>query len=449
MFIEELKKGRTYSLLKEIDIAKEFRNISLSKDITGKLNSIVVYSSVNEEQVECWGQEFGTIFFQEESAYLLWVCRCTYIEQDSLLFLLNDYMKEVSSIKRYTLNTYKRVGWDIHVLYVYQLVNYNFCYNVIPTSIKWNFDIKKSILLFHSMYNGLTNNAKFLLKIGCFIHDIGVTIAVKDHERLGVKLVEEVYTQLKIPSKNLKKYNINLEYTEIVNVLKMIVGNHQLINQVSAEASDDLIKEKMDLIKSQLSFSINVNRIYNDEFVDMMTLLAVADLMAVDDLLLTEFKLREIFEANNFLKNIINDKEIKRNPIKFGEKRTISLLPDRYKEQGEKRVKSVLNMLNCEQNEFFCFMYNVKHMSYVMAAVKALDKIELSIKLLVICLYISKTEKMKKDLSIEIDPDISIDRLSKIITQFSMIDIINNSTDLSYTADLINNKLIINVKTEK
>lgn len=448
MLIEELRKLPAYNFLKKVDVAREFRKLSLDLKVAEKLDNLMIKSDISEDQINSWKLEFGSIFMEDDSSYLLWVCRCTYIKKNTLLSLLNEQIKLLSSVKRYTLNTYKRVGWDIHVLYVYQLVNYNFLYNIIPKSVEWKFDIKKIISFFHVLRSGLSCNADFLIKIGCFIHDVGVTIAVKGHESLGVDLVDKIYEQLQVSHNYLSQNNITLRYEDIIVFLKVIVGNHQLINQVTAEASDEYIEEKMKFIKKQLSYCKATKKIYYDEFVEMMMLLAVADLMGVDDLLLTEFKMTEIFESYNYLKMIVEEKDVRRDPQIYGAKRTIALLPERYKQKGDEELKRILDMFGCRQNEFFSFIYNVKYMSYVMAAVKALDNIELSIKLLISCMFICEKEQLGEKIVIEIDPNISIEKLSAILSKFSLTDIINGNSKMSYIADIENDMLSIAVEVD-
>ena len=115
---------------------------------------------INQEEYENYIQpKMSDILFNENSAQYLWLFRCTKSNKGNLLSDMFSYIGESSEIKRGGLNIYKRLGWDIHVLYVYQLINRNLAQN-----IKTEFEnTNKIIEKYNTMYNDLSVDAKFIL----------------------------------------------------------------------------------------------------------------------------------------------------------------------------------------------------------------------------------------------------------------------------------------------
>ena len=285
--------GQKYGLA-DLSFEKMFRNKALGKvDETQFCGKINISSNEYDFIMQC-KNEFANLFFEEDSYWLLWVCKCLYNDQNSILSILNEYIAKVCKITRGNLNTYKLNGWDVHILYVYQLVNYNFPKCIVPNAYSWNFEVNNIFRHFHNIYQSLSHDAQFILRLGSFLHDIGVTLGVKDHEIKGMPLTEQYYCEIGINKSLLNQNSVNLEEIEIIEAIRAMVGNHQIINQVSAEASDRFIYEKMNIIKKYFSFSKRLIVLYNKYFVGMMSVLAISDMIAVDDSLLSEEKFQEL-----------------------------------------------------------------------------------------------------------------------------------------------------------
>ncbi len=348
-----------------------------------------------------------SIFEDKESHYLLWLCYCIVYKKKSLLSWINDYINNISNVIRGGINSYKRNGWPAHVLYVYQLVNYNFAYNVLPVAFEWNFDAKSIITSFCNEYSNLSNTAKFILKIACFIHDIGVQIAVNDHELLGVPLVEESLMMLKITNNDLLKNDVQFSTNELIYMLKVIVGNHQLINQVAAEVSDYIIYEKICEIKNK-SISEKTREFIITEFSSVMYLLGAADMMAVDDSLLSEIKFDEMSEAKKYLQKIIVNDDYVRDYKKYGIKRLKCFVNDELKDISYDVIEKFINENECKDDKLLKFMYEVQGISYGVAAIKPLNDLPLAIKF-ISALYrmVTKNTRDYKNVFIKIDSGFS------------------------------------------
>lgn len=375
-----------YDQLSGIRFERFFRNRALLLECQEEINNEYVQElcengSIVKQEIDLDKLQESpfSLFEDKESFYLLWLCHCINYKGKSLLSWINNYINNISGIQRGGINTYKRNGWTVHVLYVYQLVNYNFAYNIMPTAINWEFDAKYIFSSFFKEYNELSNTAKFVLKIACFIHDIGVQIAVNDHETLGVPLVKNSYEELKVTKQDLIGNGVYLSEEELLQVLEVIVGNHQIINQVAGEVSDYIIYTKVCQIRKKLS-SKEASKFMVTEFSKVMYLLGAADMMAVDDSLLSNIKFDEIGEAKKYIQEIITNGNYGRNYRKYGIKRLKCLVNDDLKNVPDDTIIDLIKSYGCSCEELLKFMYEVQGISYGVAAIKPLNDLSLTVK---------------------------------------------------------------------
>lgn len=417
--------GNKYQLV-TVNFEKMFRDNALLKTNMESFKCDIEISKKEFQTIISLKTQFGNLFFESDSFLLFWICKCLSYNKKSLLSYLNNYISLVCNTKRGGLNTYKLNGWDVHILYVYQLINYNISNIIIPKAYHWYFDVIPFFKFINSLYLNLSKEAKFILKMGGFLHDIGVTIQVKDHETLGANITEEFYDELNIEEHQITKLGIDLEYHEIIVAIKEIIGNHQIINQISAEVSDKYIYDKIEKIRNSFSFSTRLCRILQDDFVELMTILAIADMMAVDDSLLTESKINEIKESFDFLKKIINTGVYTRNHKTYAIKRLISLLADDLKSSSKDIIYNYLRTCQDAGASLTEFLYNVKFLSYGMAAIKPLHNTEKTLKLIEFCnLIYLKSNITLSDLVFKFNPDINLNKLDNILN-YSINDILSN-----------------------
>lgn len=421
---EYIKSLDEYRQLSGIRFERYYRNKALGLACQEEINNKYIQELCRNGYIEKKDIDLAklqdspfSIFEDKESHYLLWLCCCIVYKGKNLLSWINAYINNISTVKRGGINSYKRNGWPVHVLYVYQLVNYNFAYNVLPVAYKWNFDAKSIITSFFDEYSKLSKTAKFILKIACFIHDIGVQIAVNDHELLGVPLVEESYFMLKITNNDLLKNDVQFSTNELIYMLKVIVGNHQLINQVAAEVSDYVIYEKICEIKDK-SISEKTKKFIITEFSSVMYLLGAADMMAVDDSLLSEIKFDEISEAKKYLQKIIVNDDYVRDYKKYGIKRLKCFVNDELKNVSYDVVKNLINENECKDDELLKFMYEIQGISYGVAAIKPLNDFPLAIKF-ISALYrmVTKSTRDYKNVFIKIDSGFNDEYIRQLFSE--------------------------------
>lgn len=143
MTIEYLKELPEFRSLKGICFERFYRNIALKlsceETITDEYAEQLCRTGYieldNDESME-WKGVMPAVFFEPDSSMILWFLQCTRKGKKSLLASINSYIAQIAMITRGGINTYKRNGWDVHVLYVYQLVNYNFSQDVIPMACR-------------------------------------------------------------------------------------------------------------------------------------------------------------------------------------------------------------------------------------------------------------------------------------------------------------------------
>lgn len=383
----------------DIDFGKVFRKMALEEENTEDFSPAEIRLfedqgniDINKSLADLLPKTLAEVFFRTDSSKILWILRCIRNSSGNYLHELCAYLKDVSSVKRGGLNIYKRVGWDIHVLYSYQLVTDNFAKNI-TTTIP---GAPRDFSLYHEIYTKLPEEALFVLKIATFLHDIGVVDGVRDHEFKGIRWVEARYQELGISPQMLHDHNVLLSENDIMNLLKIIVGNHQMMNQIGSEISDFWVHEKIEDAKKQLGYSDKATAFFEKYIADIMFLLSAADLMAVNDTLLTKEKTSETLESYTYFSELLKRGFYKRDAAKYGIQRYRSLLPDVKKsELSDKLFNSVVEKLGYNAGEVSAFLYNVKQLSYAMTVVKPQSDFTVGIKLMCILFELAKKHHLQ------------------------------------------------------
>ncbi len=409
----------------DINYGKVFRRLALGENNTEDLSEYEKELFLNNGEIMLTEpfpvfdkEQFANIFFDDDSAKILWILKCEKSEENKL-YKFCDYLKSVSSAKRGGLNVYKRMGWDVHVLYAYQLVNENFakCLSLDIPGAPTDFS------LYHNIYKTLSNEAKYILKIATFLHDVGVVDGVSDHEIKGVKWVEQRYSELGISDSKLKQNNIVITNREIIELLKIIVGSHQIMNQIGSEISDYFVFQTLTKARTQLREFSKATEIFENYFAEIMLLLSAADLLAVNDTLLTQDKMNETLESYNYFKLLLRHEFVVRNTQKYGIQRYRSLLPDEKKTTFTDEVFfAIVDSIGYNAEEITAFLYNIKQLSYGMTVVKPQKDLSIGIKLFCIINEVVKKLNMSTiNTSIKFYPDIDHIKVGHLLTNICYI----------------------------
>ena len=410
-------------VLKSIRFGLLFRKLALNDNDLNNFNKIEkeIYLNKNKIKMEevddsLIVSEIKEIFSKENSSQLLWLYRCINDKEGCLLYRFSPYLKDIAKTTRGGLNIYKRVGWDIHVLYTYQLICDNFKNNK-PTGVEGAID---DFSIFQNMLKSFNDESLFILKISTFMHDIGIVDGVADHEINGVKWVEKRFDEINFSYEDFSNTGVKLSINEIYSIIKFIVGNHQIINQIGSELGDNYVRNKIKEGQNLLTgYGLHF---FNTNIAKIMYLISAADLMAVNDILLTSEKMNETKDAIVFFESVLNNKTLERDYIKYGIQRFKSLLNDSIKEAfNEEIFKDTISSLGYDFNQIAKFIYEIPRMSYAMTFVK--PQKEYSIGLKMFCLIYEKMRRDNinvKNISLKFDPDINYDELGSYLSNNSI-----------------------------
>lgn len=398
--MEDLKGVRFGLLYRKM--ALKDKSVEGLSDLEVKLltsNMIINLNDINEEFSMI---PIRDIFLKEDSSQILWLYRSLQVNGESYLHSISPATKAISVIVRGGLNVYKRIGWDIHVLYAYQLVCDNFPMNK-PTFVE---GVQNDFSKMKSIENEFSSECRFILRIATFLHDIGVVDGVKDHEKKGVKWVEARVDELNLSDDFLANNGIRLSLDDIKDILRFIVGNHQIINQIGSEISDAYAAKRVLSTADTLSGYAKV--FFDEHIADIMYLLSAADLMAVDDTLLTEQKAIETCDAFTFFREVMRNGLIERDGIKYGIQRFRSLLKDSLKDAFYDEVfYNLVASMGFNPDEMAMDLYLIPQMNYAMTYVK--PQHDYSVGLKMFCLIFSYMKRHSLDpssTSLKFDPDI-------------------------------------------
>jgi hypothetical protein len=365
---------------------------------------------------------FISIFLQSDSYYLLWLFNAIKIDNKSLLSKISQEIYKLSAVTRGGINIYKRNGWMIHVLYGYQLINYNMARGCPPDTIDWpkNTDIMFKELKYY--YNKLTSVGKIIINIGYFLHDIGVIDSVQNHSKNGPNHVPIILKELNIKPELLKKYDIHLDYFDLEDILKILVEYHTLINRVGGEYSDKAIADEMIKIKFRLSRSENLLKFFQEDFLIMIMIIGIADLIAVDDYLINFEEYKKILLSFEFIQSIINGKKLERPIFGVALSRIKMMVKEKYFDDINPHINCYSKVFDFKKDIFIEIIYNIYKIEYGVAALKPMDDPRIAIKILFI---ISKIIKYKfgveqaKSTHIIFDSSIDVEKLKNIFEKIT------------------------------
>ena len=378
------------------------------------------------------------VFLDQDSSQLFWLYRSLQIIDGNYLYSISPATRAISKVIRGGLNVYKRIGWDIHVLYAYQLICDNFPMNK-PTFVE---GAPTDFTELKTIENRLDVESRFILRIATFLHDIGVVDGVKDHEKKGVKWVDTRVDELNLSDDFLIKNGIKLSLTQIKEVLKFVIGNHQIINQIGSEISDKYASKR--IISGANSLTGYAKVFFYNHIADIMYLLSAADLMAVNDTLLTEQKSIETREAYMFFSSVMKNDVIDRDRIKCGIQRFRSLLMDSMKNDFRDEVfYSLIIDIGFDPEAIANYLYLIPQMNYAMTYVKPQCNYMVGLKMFCLTFEYMKSHFLDPNYtSLKFDPDIDYIATGKYLECTSVDDALaDNRIKLKY--DSAENELSI------
>ena len=264
-----------------------------------------------------------------------------------------------------------------HTLYVYQISNYNIAKNIEIVNFDGNKDNKNQLEELHKLYENLSIESKFLLRIFCLIHDIGVIEDVKYHDILGAKYVEKVLEEIGLTQKELEKNNIKISLRDFTKILQGIIKYHTLITSLSAESNDDYVEYAYRNLIENISDIKNIKK----QIPEILFIMSYGDIIAVDESLMDIEKYQRTKEGYIFFKEITENKPHIRNKEKIAIDRICDTAGKIKYETLKQELDYILEKNNINKSEFIEDMYNIRLMRYTGPLMKTVNDVSLTIKI--------------------------------------------------------------------
>lgn len=320
---------------------------------------------------------FIDLLLDTNSSQYLWILYSKYDDTENYLDKISNILKQENTIIRGGTNTYKVNGWMAHTLYVYQITNHNIPQNISLLNFNQSKENIDQVNILNEIYKTLTVESKFILKIFALIHDIGVIEDINKHDITGTKYVEQVLKEIGLTQKVLEQNNINLNLSDLITTLKILIKDHILITLLSAESNDIYVENKY----KNLLFSLPKLGKSRNDIPKILFLLAYADVIGVDESLMNYEKFNRIQDCYVFFKQITEGTPIKRNKEKVAVERICDMTGENSVENLSKIFDSILKTQNINKTQFVEDMYNIKLMRFTGVLLKNLKDVNFSIKI--------------------------------------------------------------------
>ncbi len=360
--------GLTLKSQKTEEEKKQIKELSLKK-----LNTLL--SNVDVD-VNILKYNFINLILSDKSSKYLWILYSKYKDGENYIDKISDILKQENKVIRGGTNTYKMNGWMAHSLYVYQIVNNNIANNIEILNFNGNKENVEQVKELYGLYNQLSKESKFLLKIFSLIHDIGVIEDIKFHDKLGSKYVEKVLKEIDINQKKLNKANISIDIKKLIKILQELIKYHTLITSLGSESSDLYVEKEYKKLLVEIPKASYVNK----EIPKILMLLAYGDVIAVDESLMDTEKYQRIKKCYNFFEQITKGEKAERNQEKVAIERICDIIGESKVQNLESKFNYILEKYNINKGQFIEDMYNVKLMRYTGPLMKTLKNTEMTIK---------------------------------------------------------------------
>lgn len=346
----------------------------------GNLSAMPIYPpDLNDyyAQYELKKSDIKDLIFNKHGYAVLWYLNAIYKDGRSILDSASPLFAYSNKVTRGGINTYKQSGWMAHVLYVFQLITYNIPTGAIPSYFMTETaELKSKFQVMNEIYWNLNGDSRFLLNVLALIHDIGVVDGIQNHDKDGKKYVSAILKDLDITSQTLIDYNIKLKFDYFVELLKVFIENHTLINKVSAEESDRCIQDRVAEISSRFSKYGRKEELNFDDLAGIFLLLGMADLIAVDDSLFTVQKFELAFSSYGFLNTLFSGQDIQRDKERIALMRLHEMLPEDSYSDLMVDSNAILKNMSVDSYKFWKNLYDIYKFEYSTAYLKPLRSLE-------------------------------------------------------------------------
>ncbi len=328
-------------------------------------------------------ENFVKLLNDNKSSKYLWLLYSKYVGEENYLDKISNIFKKENEVFRAGINLYKLNGWMTHSLYVYQITNFNVAQNVKLANAIPDTKINDYINELNEIYINLSNTGKFLLKIISLVHDIGVIENVAYHDKVGYKYVDKVLNEMGITDDVLKEFDI--VYNDLKTIVEQVIIYHTIMALLSGENSDKCVETNLKQMLSEIP-EIKVKK----EIAKIMYIFTFSDIIAVNEILMTEEKFQRLKNSYMFFEEVIQNKEHNRDKIRVATERICDMCGKTYSEVSNK-IDGILTKLKIDKMQFMKDMYNIKWFHYTGPLMKTVNDLEISIHV-----FYSITELLKE-----------------------------------------------------
>lgn len=335
-------------------------------------------------------QNFVDIFKCPNSSDMLWTLyEIETMPSVNALSELSNLFEQLSHVKRGGINIYKLNGWMVHVLVAYEVTNSDIPSGTPPASISWEHNIQTLFRTkLKTIYSSITPTGKFLLKIGTLAHDIGVVKAIQDHEINGPKYLKSFFSDLNINPRALKKVGVEIDSQNLFDAISLIIRYHTFINRVGTEYSDARICKEINYLHQRFQDDPFMEDYVRNDFIKMLLIIGIGDMIAVDDNLITERNLHRIFSSYEYIEGMHRGGGIVRSLKDSALSRLTAFVSDDQQDSLIRDLTGILNEYDYDENKLLFQLYHIQEIDFGMPTLKPLNSSYSVVKILCIIFII-------------------------------------------------------------
>jgi hypothetical protein len=183
---------------------------------------------------------------------------------------------------------YKLNGWIPHVLVGYSVIADYIPAGNLPPVVEWHPEVLQYVrCTLGPVHDSLSPIELLILRSAMLGHDIGVVVQIADHDIHGVPLVPSYLQERGITQRILSDMAEGVSLDDFTWAVQAIVRFHALVNRVGVEFSENRSRKELVGLMESADSTAWRRRFAEVKLAPLLLLIAVGDLIAVDDVLLS------------------------------------------------------------------------------------------------------------------------------------------------------------------
>jgi len=367
---------------------------------------------------------FIDILLSPHSSKILFALYCCPAHNaHSILTKLSPSLEAIAYTVRGGANLYKLNGWMVHVLIGYSIVTDYLPKGDLPPTLAWSYNVKAFIKnTAQVIYKSLNETSRLILHASMLGHDIGISKEITDHDIHGVPLVPAFLKEINITGKILKDNHHDVPYEDFLWAVQAVVRYHTFINRIGVEYSIQRSQKEIETLLNSAESKPWRDTFLRKDFISIIFLVAIGDLIAVDDTLFSERKTQTILKGYDTLLSIFPKESYPTDKSSAGFHRFKNFLSDENLEIQKKDADEEIDSFGYSPDDFWGNFFAIEEFNFTLSLVPFLPSaIDTLFVFLLIFLFIdrclgSKTDVYEKT-RIIFDHSIKLEVLSSQISQ--------------------------------